>query len=143
MDNFQIDAFLGQEANVSFRHPKIQAYLRGRHCLRSHITTSETEGIFTSPHKPGGTFCMSNARMRSRIIERIKDQAGKWSGNIYQLTAGMKLALISLYQVVKHNTNGIISVHLQQVAWLHKCSRLEDPKTARLKFKKSWKSLTS
>jgi hypothetical protein len=45
----------------------------------------------------------------------------------------MKLALISLYQVVKHNTNGITSVHSQQVAWLHKCSWLEDPKTAMLR----------
>ena len=69
--------------------------------------------------------------MRSRIIQRIQDQAGRWSGNIYQLKAGMKLALISLYQVVKHNTNGITSVHSQ--AWLHKCSWLEDPKTAMLR----------
>jgi hypothetical protein len=70
--------------------------------------------------------------MRSRIIQRIQDQAGRWSGNIYQLKAGMKLALIS-YQVVKHNTNGITSIHSQQVAWLHKCCRLEDPKTAMLR----------
>jgi hypothetical protein len=62
MDNFQVDAFLGQEANVSFRYLKLQAYLRGSHCARFHITTSETEWIFTSPHKPGGTFCISNVR---------------------------------------------------------------------------------
>jgi hypothetical protein len=45
----------------------------------------------------------------------------------------MKLALISLYQVVKHKTNGITSVHSQQIAWLHKCGWLEDPKTAMLR----------
>jgi hypothetical protein len=77
IDNFQIDAFLGQEANVSFRHPTIQAYIRGSHCSRFHITTSETEWIFTSPHKAGGTFCLSNVRMRSCIIQQHQDQAGR------------------------------------------------------------------
>jgi hypothetical protein len=120
--NFQIGAFLCQEVNVSFRHPKIQAYLRRSHCSRFSICTLETEWIFTSPNKPGGTFCTSNIRMRSCIIQQIQDQAGRLSGNIYQLKIGMKLALISLYQVVKHNINDIISVHSQQIAWLHKCS---------------------
>jgi hypothetical protein len=95
IDNFQIDAFLGQETNVSFRHPTIQAYLRGSRCSRFHITTSETEWIFTSPHKPGGTFCISNVRMISCIIQEIQDQAGRWLGNIYQSKAGMKLVLNS------------------------------------------------
>jgi hypothetical protein len=71
--------------------------------------------------------------MRSCIIQQIQDQAGRWSGNIYQLKTGMKLALISFYQVVKHNTNEITSVHSQQIAWLHKCGWLEDPKTAMLR----------
>ena len=38
-----------------------------------------------------------------------------------------------MYQTVKHNTNGVTSVHSQQSAWLQKAGRLEDPKTAILK----------
>ena len=133
IDANQIDTFLGQEANVSFRHPRIQSYLRGSHCSKFHVSTSETEWIFSSPHKPGGTFCISNQRMKSRIIHRLRDPAGRWSGNIYQLKAGKKLALISMYQTVKHNTNGATSVHSQQSAWLQKAGRMEDPKTAMIK----------
>jgi hypothetical protein len=67
------------------------------------------------------------------MIQQIQDQAGRWSDNIYQLKTRMKLALISLYQVVKHNATGITSVHSQQIAWLHKCSWLEDQKSSLLR----------
>ena len=128
IDTNQIDTFLGQEANVSFRHPIIQSYLRGSHCSKFHVSMSETEWIFSSPHKPGGTFCISNQRMKSRIIHRLRDLAGRWSGNIYQLKAGKKLSLISMYQTVKHNTNGATSVHSQQSAWLQKQVEWKIPK---------------
>jgi hypothetical protein len=66
----KVDILLGQEANVSFRHPKIQSYFRGQQCAKIHITTSETEWIYQRPYKPGGTFCLSTQRNPVKINKK-------------------------------------------------------------------------
>ena len=125
-----VDVLLGQEANVSFRHPKIQEKLRGKGWTDVHMATSESEWVFENPNKPGGTFCISNNRMRSRVIKRINDTAGRWAGTIFLFKSGVKLAMISLYQVGKKAQSGVKTVYSQQNAWLRKRGRPEDPRTA-------------
>jgi hypothetical protein len=126
----KVDILLGQEANVSFRHPKIQAYFRGQQCSHLHITSSETEWVYQQPYKPGGTFCLSTQQIRSRFLSRIHDQAGRWSGTVYQFKGGVKIAAISIYQAPNTAPKGIRSIYSQQNAWLRKNGRKEDPKTA-------------
>jgi exonuclease III len=126
----KVDILLGQEANVSFPHPKIQSYFRGRQCSQIHITSSETEWVYQQPYKPGGTFCLSTQQIQSRFLSRIPDQAGRWSGTVYQFKGGVKIAAISIYQAPNTAPKGITSIYSQQNAWLRKNRRKEDPRTA-------------
>jgi endonuclease/exonuclease/phosphatase family metal-dependent hydrolase len=127
METNQFDILLAQEANVSFRHQQVQQYFRDT--LRSgyHLTTSETEFYFKGPNKPGGTFVLTNERLRFRILRTISDPAGRWAGNIYAFKGGFKVAFVSFYQICQWKKTGGTTSRAQQVAWLSKQNRPLDP----------------
>jgi hypothetical protein len=99
MEKHNYDIFLAQEANVSFQHQQVQQYFRDTLKSGYHLTTSETEFWFKGCNKPGGTFVITNARLRFRILHTISDPAGRWAGNIYVFKGGFKAAFISFYQI--------------------------------------------
>ena len=97
--------------------------MRGKGWADVHMTTSEPEWMFEIPNKAGGIFCISNNRMRSQVIKRIKDTADRWAGTIFLFKSGVKVAMISLYQVGKRAQSGVKMVYSQQNAWIRKTGR--------------------
>ena len=133
MQEQQFDILMAQEANVHFKHHQVRHYLR--QVLKSgyHIVTSESEFNFKTPTKPGGTFILTSRLFRSRILKKIIDPVGRWAGNIYSFSGDFKIALISVYQICQWKNTGGTTFRAQQVAWLLKNNRNEDPITAHRK----------
>jgi hypothetical protein len=50
-----------------------------------HITVSETPFRATTTTKPEGTFFITSTPIKSRIINKISDKAGRWAGNVLTL----------------------------------------------------------
>jgi hypothetical protein len=55
--------------------------------------------------KPGGTFVITNEKYIYRIIQAIKDEAGRWVGNVYAYKSKTTLALVSMYKVGNNRLN--------------------------------------
>jgi Reverse transcriptase (RNA-dependent DNA polymerase) len=127
MEINQYDILLAQEANVSFKHQRIHEYIRNNLSQGYHITSSESDHIFSNIAKPGGTFVISNQRMKSRIVKKIIDPAGRWAGNIYTIKNGTPLACISIYQIGHKQYPGETTSRAQQVSWLQRNQRNIDP----------------
>ena len=126
MEKNHYDILLAQEANVSFRHQKIREYTRKHLSMDYHITSSETEYQFTNINKAGGTFVISNQKLKSHITDKIIDRAGRWAGNVYRFKHEMKFAMISLYHISNRQTPGETTARAQQVSWLLKNNRRID-----------------
>jgi hypothetical protein len=118
---------MAQEANVSLNHHKTRHHLRNTLPRNHHITLSESDITLPTPYKPGGTFIISNHRLRSRIINKITDPAGRWAGNTNKLCNDKLITCISIYQICKKPTPGEITARAQQIAWLHKTNQQLDP----------------
>jgi hypothetical protein len=71
----QCDIFLGQEANIFFKHEKMLHYMATQWIPRYHMTTSESKWELTHLKKPGGTFVITNEKYRYRIRHTLKDEA--------------------------------------------------------------------
>jgi hypothetical protein len=56
----QCDIFLGQEANISFKHEKMPHYMATQWIPRYHMTISESNWELTLLKKPGGMFVIIN-----------------------------------------------------------------------------------
>jgi hypothetical protein len=94
-----------------------------------HITVSETPYRATTINKPGGTFVITSTPLKSRITNKISDEAGRWAGNVIILKNSQKVALISTYQTVKYQSPGTNLINTQRTAWLASNNRLIDPIT--------------
>jgi hypothetical protein len=94
-----------------------------------HITVSETPFRSTTIIKPGGTFIITGTPLKSRIVNKISDEAGQWAGNVIILKNNQKIALISTNQTVRYQNPGTTSINAQQTAWLASNNRLIDPIT--------------
>ena len=129
MTSKETDIFLGQEINIKTRDKTFQKFTRRTGIREYHFITSESEVPFESRKKPGGTFCITGPRMKTRIKERILDHMGRWAGCIYQLKK-LQFALISVYQTVENTHHGPTSIHSQQVAILIKEGRTISPRQA-------------
>jgi hypothetical protein len=123
----QFDILLAQEANVDFKDKKTRTYIERLLKQKYHITVSETPFRTTTVNKPGGTFVMTGTPLKSRITNKISDEAGRWAGNVIILKNNQKIALISTYQTVKYQSPGTTSINTQQTAWLASNNRLIDP----------------
>jgi hypothetical protein len=80
-------------------------------------------------NKPEGTFVITDTPLKSRIANKIYDEAGQWAGNVIILKNNQKIALISTYQTVKYQSPGTTLINAQQTAWLAGNNRLIDPIT--------------
>jgi endonuclease/exonuclease/phosphatase family metal-dependent hydrolase len=127
MEKNNYDILMAQEANVSFKHQQVKQHLRKISQSKYHFSVSETEFNFKKSTKPGGTFILTNKKLRSRIIHKISDPAGRWAGNVYGFQGGEKIALISMYQICQWKNTGGITSRAQQVAWLCKNNRNISP----------------
>ena len=127
MEKNNYDILMAQEANVSFKHQQVKQHLRKISHSKYHFSVSETEFNFKKPTKPGGTFILTNKKLRSRITHKISDPAGRWAGNVYGFQSGEKIALISMYQICQWKNTGGITSRAQQVAWLCKNNRKVSP----------------
>jgi hypothetical protein len=56
-----------------------------------HVTVSETPFRATTVNKPGGTFVITGTPLKSRIVNKISDEAGQWAGNVITLKTIKKL----------------------------------------------------
>ena len=106
MENNSYHILLGQEANVSFRHQRVKQYIWSSFKTNYHISASETKFDFCTYIKPGGTFIITNRNLRHRIVSKIRDQAGRWTVNVYSFKDGQKIALISMYQICQWKNKG-------------------------------------
>jgi hypothetical protein len=61
-----------------------------------HITVSETPFRSTTIIKPGGTFVITGTPLKSRIVNKISDEAGRWAGNVIILKKSKNLSDIHL-----------------------------------------------
>jgi hypothetical protein len=129
MEENQFDILLAQEANVDFKHKETRTYIERTLENKYHITVSETPFRATTVNKPGRTFVITSTPLKSRITNKISDEAGRWAGNVIILKNSQKVALISTYQTVKYQSPGITSINAQQTAWLASNNRLIDPIT--------------
>jgi hypothetical protein len=73
---------LDQKANVDFKHKTKRTYIERMLRQKYHITVSETPFRATTVNKPGGTFVITDTPLKSRISNKISDEAGLWAGNV-------------------------------------------------------------
>jgi exonuclease III len=130
MEENQFDILLAQEANVDFKHKTTRTYIERMLKQKYHITVSETPFRATTVNKPGGTFVITGTPLKSRISNKISDEAGRWAGNVIILKNNKKIALISTYQTVRYQSPGTTLINAQQTAWLASNNRLIDPITS-------------
>jgi hypothetical protein len=102
MEENQFDILLAQEANVDLKHKETRTYIERMLKHKYHITVSETQFRATTVNKPGGTFVITSTPLKSRITNKISDEAGRWAGNVIILKNSQKVALIFTYQTVKY-----------------------------------------
>jgi hypothetical protein len=124
------DIFLGKEAHISFKHKKMLQYIATQWISRYHITTSESKWELTHLKKPGGTFVITNKKYQYRIRHTIKDEAGRWVGNVYVFKNNTMLAMISMYKVGNKAIKCSLSNYSQQLTWLQQQNRNIDPTVA-------------
>jgi hypothetical protein len=129
MQENHFDILLSQEANVDFKHKTMRTYIERMLKQKYHITASETPFRSTTIIKPGGTFVITGTPFKSRIVNKISDEAGRWAGNVIILKNNQKIALISTYQTVRYQNPGTTSINAQQTAWLASNNRLINPIT--------------
>jgi hypothetical protein len=124
------DIFLGQEANISFKHQAMSYIMDTQWTPKYHLTTAELHWKSNTLKKPGGTFIITNEQYRCRISQVIKDEAGRWAGNVYAFKNKTTLELISMYKVENKATKCSLSNYSQQNAWLQQNNRNMDPVSA-------------
>ena len=130
LEDNQADIYLGQEVNTSKRHKITHKYLRSTSFIGKHMVISETKWNFESARKQGGTMCLSNQEMRSKIQRTIIDPMGRWAGNVYQFKHDVKIAILSVYQVPRTSDKGTTTVAAQQIAMLKESKRDITPRKA-------------
>jgi endonuclease/exonuclease/phosphatase family metal-dependent hydrolase len=127
LEENNFDILLAQEANVDFKHKTTQTYIKRMLKKKYHITVSEKPFRATTTTMPGGTFVITSTPIKSRTINKISDEAGRWAGNILILKNNQKIALISTYQTIRYQSSGPISINAQQTAWLASNNCLINP----------------
>jgi hypothetical protein len=85
LEEHNFDILLAQEAKVDFKHKITRTYIERMLKNKYHITVSETPFRATTTTKPGGTFVITSTPIKSRIINKISDEAGRWAGNVITL----------------------------------------------------------
>ena len=130
LDNHSADIYLGQEVNISKNHDITKKYLRSPSFIGKHVVISKTKWKFETEKKPGGTMCISNQKLRSRIQRTISDSMGRWAGNVYQFKNGIKIAIISTYQSLNKTEKGTTTIAAQQIAMLREMERDINPRKA-------------
>jgi ubiquinone biosynthesis protein COQ9 len=91
MEENQFNILLAQEANIDFKHKKTRTYIKRMLKQKYHITVSETPFRATTVKKPGESFIITSTPLKSRITNKISDEAGRWAGNIIILKTVKKL----------------------------------------------------
>jgi hypothetical protein len=127
LEENNFDTLLAQEANVDFKHKSTRKYIERILKNNYHITISETPFRATTTTKPGGTFVINSTPIKSRMINKISDEAGQWAGNVLTLKNNKKVALISTNQTVRYQNSGPILINAQQTAWLASNNCLINP----------------
>jgi hypothetical protein len=127
MEENNFDILLAQKANVDFKHKSTRKYIERMLKNKYHITISETPFRATTTTKPGGTFVITSTPIKSRIINKISDEAEQWAGNFLTLKNNQKVALIFTYQTVRYQNSGPILITAQQTAWLARNNCLIKP----------------
>jgi exonuclease III len=114
----QADILCGQEHNLDSDKTHVRSILYDtcrQHWRRSKIIFGTTPLSFHSPYKPGGTFMVSAGDVSGRIVHQEKDKWGRWVSQTLQGRAGIKVTIISAYQVVGTTiTPGSITAASQQ-----------------------------
>jgi hypothetical protein len=82
LEENHFDILLAQEANVDFKHKTTRTYIERMLKQKYHITVSETPFRAITVNKPGGTFVITGIPLKSRISNKISDEAGLWAGNV-------------------------------------------------------------
>jgi hypothetical protein len=93
MEENQFNILLAQEANVDFKHKETRTYIERILKHKYHITVSETPYRATTVNKPGGTFVITSTPLKSRITNKISDEAGRRAGNVIILKKTVKKLL--------------------------------------------------
>jgi exonuclease III len=114
----QADIMCGQEHNLDSDKTHVRSILYEtcrQHWRRSKVIFGTTPISFHSPYKPGGTFMVSAGDVSGRIVHQEKDKWGRWVSQTLQGRAGLKVTIISAYQVVGTTiTPGSITAASQQ-----------------------------
>jgi hypothetical protein len=90
MEENHFDILFAQEANVDCKHKTTWTYFERMLKQKYHITVSETPFRSTTIIKPGGTFVITGTPLKSRIVNKISDEAGRWAGNVIILKNNKK-----------------------------------------------------
>jgi hypothetical protein len=131
MEEKHFDILLAQEANVDFKHKTTRTYIERMFKQKYHVTVSETPFCATTVNKLGGTFVITGTPLKSRIANKISDEAERWAGNVIILKNKQKIALISTYQTVRYQSPGTTSINAQQTAWLARNNCLIDQRLSK------------
>ena len=120
------DILLCQETKISRFHKAMITMLRSWRFRRARVIISELPAESPNRYKPGGTMNLSKGKIATRIVETINDPIGRWAGFVYQLKNGVKLAIISVYQVPVSHDKSPTTNYAQQQAWLVSQNRGEE-----------------
>ena len=114
----QADILCCQETNVDTSQPLVRNILyqtARQHWQRVRMVLGSTPTPFTSMYKPGGTIAVSMGNITGRLLTSEADKWGRWTSQTFRGQRGLKLTVISAYQVVRDaQGQGVITAALQQ-----------------------------
>ena len=88
------------------------------------VTYSTTPTTSYTTFKPGGTMLISQGPVTARIIKKNSDYLGRWSSQTYAGKKGIKVTIITCYQIpAKKDHTGKYTNQAQQEAHLRKTNR--------------------
>jgi hypothetical protein len=91
MEENHFDILLAHESNVDFKHRTTRTYIERMLKKKYHITVSETPFRKITTINPEGTFVITGTPLKSKIVDKISDESGRWSGNVITLKNNQKL----------------------------------------------------
>lgn len=114
------DIFGFAETNCNWSKNRVRHRIKAttsQQLSQSRLSTSQNAYVHDSDYLPGGTLTCAHGTWGGRLQTMLQDpqKMGRWSGHLYKVHSGHRLAVITAYRVCKQTpTDGVYSSYKQQ-----------------------------
>ena len=133
MKDHQIDIMGISEHNVDNCSSKVATTILEairRTSKELNLNLGGTKTKTDTPYKPGGTLSLVQGNMRGRVIDKGKDDMGRWVYEKLRGKKGRNMYVITAYQVCKDNPTANLTAAAQQLSALKQSGDNATPREA-------------